>query len=307
MFDPKRVTLKQLRALAAVDQHGSVTAAAQLLNVTPPAISLQLRLLEENAGLPLLERGPAGFTATQAGREILVVGRRTEAGLAVCSEALAAMSGGAGGGVSIGIVSTAKYFAPRALSAFSKKYPLIDLKLRVGNRNETIRGLDDMEMDFALMGRPPNGDDYDHLVVGPHPHIVIAAPDHRFAGRRRLKFAALGEEKFLLREEGSGTRILMQRLLAEAGLNPRIGMEIGSNETIKQAVMAGIGIALLSAHTVSVEIEQHRLARLAVAGTPVIREWNLVRRTERRMLPSAVRLWTFLADHAKDFLPEVKR
>ncbi len=303
MFDPRRVTRKQLRALGAVDQLGSVTAAAAQLNVTPPAISLQLRLLEENAGLPLLERGANGFTATQAGREILVVARRLEAGLDVCAEALAAMSGGAGGAVAIGIVSTAKYFAPRALSAFSKENPMVDLKLRVGNRVETIGALEAMDLDFALMGRPPNGDDYDCVVVGDHPHIIIAAPDHRFAGRARLKIADLKDEKFLLREEGSGTRVLMHRMLTDAGLNPRIGMEIGSNETIKQAVMAGIGIALLSAHTVSVELQQRRLIRLPVAGTPVLREWFLVRRNERRLLPAAIKLWDFLAAHAKYYLP----
>ncbi|MCG8441404.1 MAG: LysR substrate-binding domain-containing protein, partial [Caulobacterales bacterium] len=137
-----------------------------------------------------------------------------------------------------------------------------------------------------------------------HPHIIIAPPDHRFAARKRLTFADLASETFLLREPGSGTRALLERLLADAGIEPRVGMEIGSNETIKQAVMAGIGIAFLSAHTVAREIADERLAMLPVRGTPIVRQWILVKLAERRLLPAPYALWRFLAANGAKFLPE---
>ncbi|MCG8442147.1 MAG: LysR family transcriptional regulator, partial [Caulobacterales bacterium] len=163
MFDPKRVTLKQLRALAAVHETGAISGAGGLLHVTPPAVSLQLRELEENAGMALLDRRPSGCAPTQAGRELLVIARRTEAGLAICAEALAALQGGDVGAADIGVVSTAKYFAPRALAAFIKKRPKIEVRLNVANREETINALASLSIDFALMGRPPEDDIYERV------------------------------------------------------------------------------------------------------------------------------------------------
>lgn len=304
MFEPKRVTLKQMRALAAVAEAGSITAAAARLNVTPPAVSLQLRELEDNAGLPLLERRPDGMAVTQAGRELLVVQRRTEAGLRACRDALAALSGLEGGRVSVGVISTAKYFAPRALAAFIKERPKVDMRLLVANREETIAALESFDLDLAIMGRPPEGPDYERSTIGDHPHVIIAPPEHKFAQRKRLQMKDLAEETFLLREEGSGTRALTQQIFNRSRVHPRIGMEIGSNETIKQAVIAGIGVALISAHTVCAELKEGRLVELPVSGLPVIRKWYVVRRAERTLLPAAQALWDFLGKRGATFLPE---
>lgn len=304
MFDPKRATLKQLRALATVAETGTVTAAAARLNVTPPAVSLQLRELEQNAGLPLLERRPDGMVPTQAGRELLVVHRRSDAALHACRDALAAISGVEGGRVSIGVISTAKYFAPRALAAFIKERPKIDIRLLVVNRGETIAALENFKLDLAIMGRPPEEPGYEKSTIGDHPHIIIAPPEHKFAARKRLQMKDLADETFLLREEGSGTRSLTEHLFNRSRIHPRIGMEIGSNETIKQAVIAGIGIAFISAHTVYAELNDGRLVELPVAGLPVMRKWYVVKREERTLLPPAQALWDFLRDRGSSFLPK---
>ncbi len=301
----RRITLKQLRALAAVTSAGTVSGAARALHVTPPAVALQLRLLEEAAGLPLVERAERGLRPTAAGREVLAAAKRIETALGECGEALRALSGGEGGAVAVGVVSTAKYFAPRALAAFAKAHPNIDVRLKVGNRRETVAALAGYDLDFAITGRPPEDFAVEKAVIGDHPHIIIGPPDHPLIGRPRLTLAELAGEPFLLREPGSGTRLLMKRLFAAAGLSPTLGMEIGSNETIKQAVMAGLGIALISAHTVWAEIADGRLAAFDVQGLPVVRQWFVVKRKEKRLLPAAQALWSFLSESGARYLPRI--
>lgn len=299
----QRVSLKQLRAFAATVQAGTASGAAQLLNITPPAISLQLRLLEENVGLPLLQRNQDGLQITQAGQELLATADRIEAALDECGEALETLNSGEGGRVSVGVVSTAKYFAPQALAAFAKSHPKVEIRLQVGNRGETIAALCGHELDFAVMGRPPIDFTVERAVIGDHPHIIVGPSDHPLGQRKRLALTDLAGETFLLREQGSGTRLLMQRLFSDAGLSPNLGMEMGSNETIKQAVMAGLGIALISAHTVSAEIADGRLKVLPVKGMPVVRQWFVVRPQDKRLLPAAQALWDFFATSGAEHLP----
>jgi len=299
-----RVTLKQLRAMSAVVRTGTISKAAIDLNVTPPAVSMQMRLLEETVGLPVVERTDSGLRPTDAGVLVLDAVHRCESALAACGEALEEMKGIGGGRVAVGVVSTAKYFAPRALAAFTKTHPKVEMRLSVGNRRETIDSLRRNELDFAVMGRPPQEFEVDRVVIGDHPHIIVAPPDHPMAKRKKISFADVAGETFLLREDGSGTRALMQRLFAKVGHNPNTGMEIGSNETIKQAVMAGLGIALLSAHTVGPEVSEARLVILDVDGLPVIRQWFVVKRKERVLMPASRALWDFLAVSGADFLPQ---
>ena len=301
----RNVTIKQMRALATLVQAGSISAAARALNITPPAVSMQLRLLEEAAGLPLYERTDDGIRLSLAGEEVLEVVSGLEISLESCAEALDMLKGIKKGQVSVGVISTAKYFAPRLLAAFADDHPNVDVRLSVGNRSETITGLANYDFDFAVMGSPPQELATENVRIGAHPHIIIGPPDHPLAGRRRIQATLLSGETFLLREAGSGTRILMQRLFEEMGVNPRSGMEIGSNETIKQAVMAGLGIALLSAHTVMPEISDGRLRIIPVFGFPVMRDWFIVRRQQKRLLPAAAAMWDFFASSGESFLPEI--
>jgi LysR family transcriptional regulator for metE and metH len=189
------------------------------------------------------------------------------------------------------------------LAAFRRSHPGVEIQLSVGNREETIAALETFGIDFAVMGRPPNRFEVDRSVIGPHPHIIVAPPDHPMARRRYIAPRDLSSETFLMREPGSGTRMLTEQLFADTGTTPRIGMAIASNETIKQAVMAGLGIALLSAHTVAVELDDGRLTMLDVVGLPIMRQWFVVRRSERRMMPAASMLWDFFASEGGGFLP----
>lgn len=298
----RRLTLRQLRAFAAVARTGTVSGAADQLAVTPPAVSLQLRELERHLGCALVERGPGRFRPTTAGIEVLTAISRIERTIAEMSDVLAALKGDSGS-VAVGAVNTAKYFVPRILAAFKRLRPRAALVLRVGNREEIVAALERFEIDFAITGRPPESFPLEREVIGDHPHVVIAAPDHPLVGRPRLPLGALADETFLLRERGSSTRALVDALRAEAGIDANAGMELGSNETIKQVVMAGMGIALLSAHTIDAELRDGRLATLDIEGLPVMRRWYVIRRSERRLLPTAQSLWEFIAREGGSFLP----
>jgi LysR family transcriptional regulator for metE and metH len=282
---------------------GSMAAAARRLNVTPPAITVQIQQLEQSVGLPLVERIGDKTTPTEAGEIVLRNAHRIEALLAECGQEIGQLKGIQGGSVSVGVVSTAKYFAPKALAAFRQMHTGVDVRLAVGNRQETIRALRDLELDLAIMGRPPDNLDLESAVLGDHPHIIVAANGHSLA-KSKLTIADLEKETFFIRESGSGTRILMERLFEQAGFDPIVGMEIGSNETIKQAVIAGLGIAFISAHTVAVEIADGRLTMLDVSGLPMIREWHMVRVREKAVMPACQAMWAFLCSEGRQFLPQ---
>jgi LysR family transcriptional regulator for metE and metH len=301
----RHVTLRQLRTFAEVLRRGNYAAAAQALHLTPPAVTLQMRQLEQAAGLPLMERSSARIEPTEAGREVASAAQRIELAISDCADALGALRGLKGGRVSIGVVSTAKYFAPHALSAFARAFPSVEIRLEVGNRSTIVSALEANTLDLALTGRPPEHLEVDRAPIGAHPHVIVARADHPHAKRRRLAAAVLADETFLVREPGSGTRILMERFFAESHVEPHIGMEMASNETIKQAVMAGLGIAFLSAHTVSAELADRRLILLDIAGLPVVRQWFIVKLARRRLLPAAVALRQFLIDEGEKFLPRM--
>jgi DNA-binding transcriptional LysR family regulator len=304
--DFRNVSLRQLRVLAAVVRTGSVTAAAQKLNVSPPAITLQMQLLQDQAGLPLVNRTAAGTTATDAGAEILRAIDQIETILGDCSETLAAIAGSRQGTVSVGIISTAKYFAPRLLGEFVRAHPGLELRLAIGNRADMIDGLQRNEIDIAVMGRPPDELDVEMAVIGDHPHVIIAEPGHPLAKKRLIRPAQLAGERFLIREPGSGTRDLTERFFADAGISPVIGMQISSNETIKQAVIAGLGIAFISAHTIDSSLDTGSLAILHVEGLPIIRKWFVVHLRQRRLMPAVKAIRDFFIAEAGRYLPNIK-
>jgi DNA-binding transcriptional LysR family regulator len=299
----RHVTLKQLRAFAAVLRTGSVTGAAAAVGVSPPAITLQMKLLRERIGLSLIERGERGLQPTEAGRTLLATVRRLEAVLADGEAELAALAGARTGVVHVGVISTAKYFAPHVLAAFARRHVGIEVKLFVGNRAEIVARLREREVDLVIMGRAPEELAVTQEPIGEHPHVIVAPPDHPLAGARRLGAGALADETFLVREPGSGTRTVMERFFADIGLAPRVGMEIGSNETVKQAVMAGLGIAFLSAHTIDIEFQTGRLIVLDVVGLPLMRRWHVVHLRQRRLTPAARLLGRFVVEEGARYLP----
>jgi DNA-binding transcriptional LysR family regulator len=307
--DLRNVSLRQLRVLAAVIRTGSVTAAAQRLNVSPPAITLQMQLLQDQAGLPLINRTAAGTAATDAGAEILRAIDQIEAVLEDCTQALAAIAGGRQGAVSVGVISTAKYFAPRVLGDFLRAQPGIELRVLIGNRSEIIGALQRNEIDIAVMGRPPDELDVEAAVIGAHPHVIIAASDHPLARETHaglIPAARLADEAFVMREPGSGTRALAETFFAGAGLSPRIAMQISSNESIKQAVIAGLGIAFISGHTIDPGPLAAGLTILPVEGLPIIRQWYIVHLRQRRLMPAARSVRDFFIAEVHRYVPSIK-
>ncbi len=303
MANFRDLTIRQLRALAALSGSGSVSAAAAKLNLTQPAVTLQLQKLQDLAGLPLLQRTNDGMKLTGAGQEVLALQHRIDAAISSCATSLDMIAGRTGGRVFIGAVSTAKYFVPFAIAAFSKLCPKVDIKLSIGNRQEIREALRGYELDFAIMGRPPPDIEVETHLIGDHPHVIVAPKGHRLAEDFGLAAVDLAHETFLMREQGSGTRMLMEQLFETTEPQPKIGMEMSSNETIKQAVIAGLGIAFISAHTVATELEDGRLVTLDVAGLPVLRQWFVVRRQDKVLLPPAQAMLDYLRVEGTHFLP----
>lgn len=306
MLHANAISLKQLRALAAIVETGSLVAAAQRLNVTAPAISTQLKLLEANVGARLLERGDGQVTLTEPGRELLSAAQQIETTLGRCVRRVEALQAGLAGHVALGVVSTGKYFAPRLVAQARKALPEVEIGLHIGNRSAIIAAIAEGRVDLAIMGRPPRSPAVVAHPLGDHPHIFIASPDHPLAGVPEIAPDVLLEELFLMREQGSGTRILTERFLDQYGdgrLYERL--EFSSNETIKQAVMGGLGIAMLSAHTVVAELEHGRLVRLDVPGTPIVRKWFVTYPETAPLTPAAERFVEFLLSLEGSFLPDM--
>lgn len=299
------LTLKQLRALGAVSRIGSITAAAELLGLTPPAVHTQLRGLETAMGCKVLvSSGAGGAVLTPEGHAVLRAGAHIEKALAACVECVRALRNGVAGVVVLGVVSTGKYFAPRLVARLHAAFPDVEVILKVGNRGQIIEDLQHGSIELAIMGRPPRNPPVVADVLGPHPHVLIAPPEHRLAGSERVEAAELLAETFIAREEGSGTRILMTRYLDRLGDDtPYRQMEMGSNETIKQAVMAGLGIAMISQHTVSDEIRTGRLVTLPADGLPIKRRWYLLHREDLTLSPTLENVRDFILGLEGDYLP----
>ncbi len=280
----RNVTLRQMRVFAAVARHLSFTRAARELHLTQPAVSQQMRLLEAEVGMPLIEQLGRKIRLAPAGVELLQYAHQVTELLREAGETIAAMRGLRRGVLKLGAVSTTKYFAPALLSAFTPDYPEVSIKFTIANRGEIIRLLAANELDLVIMGRPPAELLSVATAFAPHPSVIIAPPNHPLLGQHQVPLEALAEESFIVREEGSGTRASMERLFAEHHVPFRTLMEVSSNETIKQAVMAGMGLAFISAHTIGLEIDAGRLAILDVAGLPIVRDWYVIQ-LHRKLLP----------------------
>jgi DNA-binding transcriptional LysR family regulator len=260
--------------------------------------------LQELAGLPLIQRTGDGMVLTDAGRSVLALTERVEAALLDCEQTLDMIAGRSGGRVSIAAVSTAKYFVPFAIAAFSRRFPKVDVSLRIGNREDVREALRGYDLDIAVMGRPPPDLQVEMRLLGKHPHVIVAAADHPLAARRKpVALVELADELFITREVGSGTRMLMEGFFQESNLRPQVRMEMDSNETIKQAVIAGLGIAFISLHTVAHEIAERRLVALKIPGLPLVRQWHAIRRADKILLPPAQAMLDFLGKEGARYLP----
>lgn len=298
----RQLTVRQLEVLDAVGREGSVTAAAAALHLTQPAVSMQLRQLEEQLELSLFEPVGRGLQITEPGRELVALAADLLLRLDDFSEAARELRGVRRGRVRLGVVSTAKYFAPRLLAQFLKAHGGLEVKLNVYNREHIIEQLQSYAIDLGIMGRPPEGANLIGTPFAPNPLGILAAPSHPLSLRSQIAPEALEQERFIVREPGSGTRIAMDRFFADHGITVNAVMEADSNETIKQAVMAGIGIGMLSLHTVRLELAAGRIVSLRVAGLPLRRQWFVVHARQRRLTPAAEEFHQYLLREADDLM-----
>lgn len=298
----KNVTLRQLSVFESVARHLSFTRAAQELHLTQPAVSMQVKQLEEQVGLPLLEQIGKRNYLTDAGRELQHYAREVAALLDEAGMVLAEMQGVQRGRLNIAVASTANYFAPRLLATFSTRFPGVTYSLDVTNRASLLRQLSENSNDLVIMGRPPEDMELAAESFMDNPLVIIASPDHPLAPRTGLQLRDLAGESFIVREQGSGTRIAMERFFAERGIALTTSMEMSSNEAIKQAVEAGLGLGLLSMHTLSLELEIGRLAVLDVAELPIMRHWYLVHRAGKRLSGAARAFKAFVLEEGREVL-----
>ena len=300
----RNLTLRQLRAVLAANRLGKINLVAREIGLTPPAVTLQLQQAEIEAGTALFDRTSDGLRATDAGRAVVAAAQAIELHLGLLTDELAAIRGVGRGSLRLGAVSTAKYFAPRLMAAFLAEHTGIDLRLSIGNRAATIAALEQQTIDIALMGRPPRQPPVNTFLIGEHPLVVIAPPDHPLVGVRHIARSVIAKQPLLIRETGSGTRNSLDLFLGEtSGQLPPRSTEFESNETIKQAVMAGLGLALISAHTIELEVSLGRIAILDVVGTPVRRQWFAVARADRSLSPTMVAFNAFIRQRGREFLP----
>jgi LysR family transcriptional regulator, low CO2-responsive transcriptional regulator len=300
----KNVTLRQMRIFSVVARELSFTQAARELHLTQPAVSQQIKLLEAEVGMPLFEHVGRKVHLTPVGAELLRYANQSLDLMREAGEALAAMRGARRGVLKLGAVSTAKYFAPSLLSAFTAAYPEVTIKFPVGNREEVIEQLASNEIDLVIMGRPPRELSTIAEAFAKHPFVIIAAPDHPLAGKRRIQLTQLSQENFLMREPGSGTRASMEHVFRNSAVSFRSSMEVSSTETIKQAVMAGMGISFISLHTIGLELKTGKLTILDVAGLPIIRDWFVIHLKEKRLWPIAAAFRAFLLERGAAIIQE---
>ncbi|MDD5300695.1 MAG: LysR family transcriptional regulator [Gallionella sp.] len=294
-------TLRQLQVFEKVASHLSYSRAAEELYLSQPAVSMQIKQLEGHIGLPLFEQMGKKIFLTETGRELLHYSRSIAQQLAEMEAVLDEMKGLGHGKLTLSVVNTANYFTPRLLAKFCRQHPDINVILQVANRDAVLKQLADNSTDLAIMGQPPDGLDISAKPFLDNPLVVIAAPDHPLAKLKRIKLARLAQETFLSREPGSGTRGAMERVFAEHQIQPNISMEMETNEAIKQAVQAGMGLGILSLHSIELELETRRLAVLNVEHFPLKRHWFVAHRCNKRLSSAALAFKDFLLTEAKRF------
>lgn len=294
----RNATIRQLQIFSVAASHLSFARAAEKLHLTHAAISLQIKQLEEVSGTLLFERIGKRVFLTEAGEILLSHTRQILQSLKEADEALLALKGLKGGRIAVAVTSTAEYFAPGLLAEFRKTQADVRIRMLIDNRDTVSRLLTGNEVDLAIMGRPPAELDAVAVAFAPHPLVIIASTAHPLSRLPNVAVEDLADEMLIVRESGSGTRSAMEEFFHEHSVKPRIGMEMGSNEAIKQAVVAGLGISFISQHTLGLELKAERLRILKVEGTPVMRRWHIVRHKSKHLTPALAAFWDFVVEVA---------
>jgi LysR family transcriptional regulator, low CO2-responsive transcriptional regulator len=300
----KSATFRQLRVFNEVAKHLSFVRAAESLHLTPPAITMQIKELEGNVGLALFDRSGKKISLTTGGEYMLVFARKILATIKDAEDAAARLQRAETGVLNIGMVSTAKYFMMKMLVEFRSKHLGVEIQLSTGNREQLVKMLQANEVDIAIMGRPPKELQTRAEPFAAHPHVFVAAINHPLVERGHLSVEDLRGYEFIVREQGSGTRAATEKFFEDSRVEANLKMHLQSNETLKQAVMAGLGLGFVSLHTIGTELDQKKIAVLDVEGTPVVRAWNVVHTKSKMLSPAAEAFRYFMLERGEAFLAQ---
>ena len=293
------ITFRQLRLFLALVDTGSVSAAARKVHVTQPTASMQLKEITDAVGLPIYEVVARKVYLTQVGKELAVTGRAMANQWEVFEQQVDGLKGLTRGQLKVAVVSTAKYFIPRILGTFCAKYPELDISLEVLNRDGVIKRLEENLDDLYIMSRPPLNLEIDDEIFMSNPLLLVAPKSHAIAKKRNIDIAALKSEKFIFREKGSGTRMATDEHFKKLKIKPNVRLELGSNEAIKQAVIGGLGLAVLSKYSLGENLDQEEVAVLKCKDFPIESSWHIVRPRGKRLSPIATIFKKHLSDQAK--------
>ncbi|MFT5260851.1 MAG: DNA-binding transcriptional LysR family regulator [Cryomorphaceae bacterium] len=293
------ITIRQLQVFNAVAKHLSYTRAAEELHLTQPAVSMQIKQLEKSADLPLFEQIGKKIYLTEAGQVMLDHAQSIIAKLDSIRNDIEQLKGIDGGRLRVCIASTVNYFATRLISKFSQTHPNVQISLDVTNRQDLLKQLETNEPDLVLMGRPPSSADLYSQAFMDNPLVIIANPHHALAGQKNIPITKLNNERFVLRENGSGTRGAMETMFNEYDIHPHVSTQLSGNEAIKQAVEAGLGLALVSFHTVDLELKAGRVVTLDVEHFPIAKNWHIGHRSGKKLSATAEAFWHFVLEESK--------
>ncbi len=297
------LTFRQIEVFTAVARHENYTRAAEELHLSQPAVSMQIRQLEDSIGLPLFEQVGKKIRLTDAGRYMYSVGRQIADILGEAEEVFEAFKGVERGTLALSVATTASHFATRLLAEFSKQHAGIIISLDITNREVLRKQLENNEPDLVIMGQPPEGVEVEATAFMENPLVVIASPSHPLAKRKAIPLNEFEQENFVVREPGSGTRGATQRFFEQHGVAFHTAIEMTSNEAIKQAVEAGLGLGIVSSHTLELELETGRLKILDVVDFPIRRHWYMIQRKGKRLSPAAIAFKQFVLSEAQRFEP----
>jgi len=298
----KHGTLPQLRVFEASARLGNFTRAAQELHMAQPTASVQIKKLSETVGLPLFEQVGKRIYLTEAGRRVHAGCNDVFLALSRLEEALSEMRGLASGQLRLAVASTAKYFAPRLLGAFIQRHPGIEASLQIHNRGTLIERLGRNEDDLYLFADPPVEHEVVVQAILSDPLVVIAREDHPLAAEKNIAFARFASEPFLIREPGSGTRRVALKVFEEHGLAPRIRMELSTDEAIREAILAGLGVSILSRYSLGLEPDRSKLTCLDVEGFPRERHWHFIYPVGKQLSVAARAFMDFARTEAKNLI-----
>lgn len=296
------ITLRQLKVFERVAKRLSFTHAAEELFLTQPAVSMQIKQFEEAVGLPLFERLGKKIYLTQAGAELYQLSRNIAQQLDEAEQLIEELKGTETGRLNVSVANTVHYFAIRLLGEFCRRHPKVRVSFKVTNRKGLLQNLEDNEADLLLMGQPPDTQDLEAESFLKNPLVIIAPAGHPLSGKKNIALKELSNETFIMREIGSGTRNSVERFLAERGVHLTVSMEMNTNGAIKQGVEEGLGLGIVSIHTLERELEGRRLVVLDVESFPIMRQWFMVHRAGKRLSAIATQFAEFVRQEAHRFV-----